>query len=295
MADRIGNIFTDINSSIISAQRVIIDGNNSAPTLQNFSVDIVDVTQLTTSDYSLNVIDNDAIAPLDYQIIRSSDDSSTIVNGVLGTQNIIIDGFSIDIPAATQSNIAIGDTFYIRPTRSGGTDMAIDISRLQELAYALPIVSDAKTGNVGNGSISSGEMLAIVDDSGLAFSPANSLYSSPGVLAAPVLIRFTSPTNYTVLENSDPLNPEALFSGSIIPGQQNSIFDNVSTGPNFIGFQVDIGGNPEAGDEFTIGFNANGTSDNRNALALGGIRLRSILDGNSENFENSRLDLNCIS
>ena len=257
------------------------------PALQSIDVLITDVSQLTTSDYVLNVIDNDATAPLDYQIIRTSDNSTTVVNGVAGAQSIIIDGFSIDIPAATQGNLALNDRFYIRPTRTGGADMAVDITRVQELAYAVPIVTNAAISNTGSGLITQGEMLAIVDDSGLTFAPTNPLYTSPGVLAAPVLIRFTTATDYTVYENSDPFNPEALFSGTIIPGQQNSIFDPLSTDPNYIGFQVEISGVPQAGDEFTIEFNANGSSDNRNAVNLGGVRTRDILDGGATNFENA--------
>jgi flagellar hook-associated protein 1 FlgK len=78
-----------------------------------------------------------------------------------------------------------------------------------------------------------------------------------------------------------------LFSGTIIPGQKNEIFGSQGTDPNFIGFQVTIDGAPQVNDEFTIDFNQNGSSDNRNAAALSGIRAQNILDGNSTNFENS--------
>lgn len=282
-----GDIFRDVNAGSIPRQRVTADAENSAPSLQNIEVNITDVSQLTTSDYRLSVIDNDAAGPLDYQILRISDNTSTIVNGVAGAQSIAIDGFSIDISPATQGNLAVEDQFYIQPTRSGGADVMVDISRVQELAYAAPIITDTKIGNNGSGVISSGEMLAIVDDSSLALSPANPLYALPGILAAPILIRFTNATDYTVFENSNPFSPEALFSSTIVPGQENDIFGAQSTDPNYIGFQVTIDGSPQAGDEFTIGFNGNGSSDNRNAAALSSIRSRDILDGGSTNLENS--------
>ncbi len=282
-----GNIFRDVNDGSIPGQRVVVDSGNSAPGLQSISINITDVSQLTTSDYVINVVDNDSVLPLDYQIIRTSDNTSTFVNGTVGAQSIVIDGFSIDIPASTQNNLAFSDRFYVRPTRSGGVDMMVDIDRVQELAYALPITTQSSSGNVGSGLISPGQMLAIVDDTSLALSPTNPLYSSPGVLAAPVLIRFDTATGYTVYENSDPFNPEILFTGTIIPGQQNSVFDPLSTDPNYIGFQVEISGVPQAGDEFTIEFNANGSSDNRNAIELGLTRVRDVLDGGATNFENA--------
>ena len=282
-----GTIFRDVNAGTIPQSRIIADGDNSAPTLQNMAINITDVGQLTTSDYRLSVVDNDGAAPLDYRILRVSDNTTTIVNGVAGAQSIAIDGFSIDISSATQANLALNDQFRIRPTRAGGADTTVDITRLQELAYSVPVVTDAKIGNNGTGVISSGEMLAIVDDSALALNPANPIYQSAGVLAAPVLIQFTTATDYTVYETSDPFNPAVLFSGTIIPGQKNEIFGSQGTDPNFIGFQVTIDGAPQVNDEFTIDFNQNGSSDNRNAAALSGIRAQNILDGNSTNFENS--------
>ena len=282
-----GTIFRDVNAGTIPQSRIIADGDNSAPTLQNMAINITDVGQLTTSDYRLSVVDNDGAAPLDYRILRVSDNATTIVNGVAGAQSIAIDGFSIDISSATQANLALNDQFRIRPTRAGGADTTVDITRLQELAYSVPVVTDAKIGNNGTGVISSGEMLAIVDDSALALNPTNPIYQSAGVLAAPVLIQFTTATDYTVYETSDPFNPAVLFSGTIIPGQKNEIFGSQGTDPNFIGFQVTIDGAPQVNDEFTIDFNQNGSSDNRNAAALSGIRAQNILDGNSTNFENS--------
>jgi flagellar hook-associated protein 1 FlgK len=37
---------------------------------------------------------------------------------------------------------------------------------------------------------------------------------------------------------------------------------------SYMGFQFEIGGRPQAGDEFSIGWNSDGVSDNRNALKL---------------------------
>lgn len=282
-----GTIFRDINDIGLQGERVRVDASNSNPNNQSMTVAITDVPQLVASDYVLNIVDNDGSAPLDYQLIRLSDNSSSLINGVAGAQSIEADGFSIDISAATQSNLGLGDRFYISPVGNGGNDMAVVMSRVQELAYAAPVVTDGAIGNTGDGLISAGRMLAIVDDADIALAPANPLYSSPGVLAGELLIQFDSATSYTVYENSNKTAPEVLFSGSFTPGQQNSIFGDDSSSANFIGFQLEISGIPQAGDEFTVQLNANGSSDNRNAIAMGAIRNQDILAGGSSNFENA--------
>jgi flagellar hook-associated protein 1 FlgK len=282
-----GNIFRDVNDSSLQGQRVRVDASNSNANNQSMLVAITDVSELVASEYVLNVVDNDGSAPLDYQLIRLSDNSSTFINGVSGAQSLLADGFSIDISAATQSNLALADKFYISPVGNAGNDIAVVMSRVQELAYAAPIVTDAVIGNTGEGIISAGSMLAIVDDADIALSPVNPLYSSPGVLAGEVLVQFDSATSYTVYENSNKTAPEILFSGSFTPGQQNNIFGDDSADANFTGFQLAISGIPQAGDEFTIKANANGSSDNRNAIAMGALRSQDILAGGSSNFENS--------
>ncbi|MCP3907253.1 MAG: flagellar hook-associated protein FlgK [Oceanicoccus sp.] len=290
-----GNIFRGINDGDIPGQRVIVDPNNSAPDSQSMVVNITDVSELTTSDYILIVTDLDGDTTADYQVIRNSDGAEVYSASGTGTGEVINfgDGFEIDIDAATPANLAVGDRFYIRPTRFGGLDMAVEISRVQELAYGVPIVTDAKIGNTGQGLISSGEILELVDDTAFNFGPpatlplTNSVYSSAGMLAGEILIRFTTPTDYTVYANSDATAPEILFSGTIIPGQANNLFDSNSGDANYIGFQAEINGFPDAGDEFTFNFNANGSSDNRNAVALGQVRTNNILDGGSTNFENA--------
>lgn len=269
-----GDIFTDINSGAQPGQRVIADSNNTGT--GSAVANIADVTQLTTSDYTL--VWNTAV---DYQIVRSSD-NSTVTGTVAGfPATITIDGVDIDVTGAP----AAGDQFYIRPTRTAASSMSMDMQRLQELAYALPITTHSSGGNTGNGIVSPGSMIELLNGAGEPFEFTG---GAGPQLQPPTLIRFTSATNYTVFDNTDPANPVSLFSGSIIPGQQNDIFLNAPGAlPQYTGYQVQISGAPAAGDEFTIEFNANGSSDNRNALLLGQTRTNDYLDGGNTNFENA--------
>ena len=55
----------------------------------------------------------------------------------------------------------------------------------------------------------------------------------------------------------------------------------------FIGIQATLGGIPNQGDQFTIQFNVDGASDNRNALALSELQIASTMNGGQSNFNDS--------
>jgi flagellar hook-associated protein 1 FlgK len=53
----------------------------------------------------------------------------------------------------------------------------------------------------------------------------------------------------------------------------------------FFGYTFDISGNPDVGDEFTVGFNTDGVSDNRNALKFIEIESAQLIGGNTSFHE----------
>ena len=269
-----GDIFTDINSGSLPGQRVVADSSNTGGA--TVVANIANVSQLSVSDYTLAWT-----SATNYQIVRSTDNS--VVTGTVGAfpATINIDGVNIDVSGAP----AAGDRFYIRPTRTAATSMSMDMQRLQELAYASPITTDADIGNTGSGSISQGSMIEILNGPGEPFEFTG---STGPQLQPPTMIRFSTATDYTVYDNSNPAAPVALFSGTMIPGQNNDIFLNgPGSLPQYTGYQVQLSGYPAAGDEFTINFNADGSSDNRNGVALGQTRVAETLDQSTTNFENA--------
>lgn len=64
------------------------------------------------------------------------------------------------------------------------------------------------------------------------------------------------------------------------PGVGAIFNDRPTARPTYMGFQFEISGRPVEGDEFTIGWNDGGVSDNRNALDLVAIETKETLDGN---------------
>lgn len=56
-------------------------------------------------------------------------------------------------------------------------------------------------------------------------------------------------------------------------------FAAINPQSTFLGFQVTLNGRPENGDSFTVNFNADGSSDNRNALRFAAVESNKLLSG----------------
>ena len=76
----------------------------------------------------------------------------------------------------------------------------------------------------------------------------------------------TSPTN------------SSLFGDSSLPGFSSS---------SYTGYQAAIGGQPQAGDTFTLGFNTDGKNDNRNALAMVALETEATMADDTLSFGGS--------
>lgn len=211
-------IFSDINSPEAMDDR-IIHGQNAQPDDRILSVRIDDTNQLSISDYRFEIVPNTS----SYVITRLSD-NETVEQGTLTgayPTSISFDGVTLNL---TSGSFQGGDTFTIQPTKNGARDIHSVLERPEDLAFASPIRTAGNTSNSGNGLISAGEVLSLVDENGDRL-PA---FSMPGELSPPILIRFTSETTYEVLDNTDPGNPRplspALREQIFIPGSSNNIF-----------------------------------------------------------------------
>ncbi|HEU4483931.1 MAG TPA: flagellar basal body rod C-terminal domain-containing protein, partial [Povalibacter sp.] len=122
--------------------------------------------------------------------------------------------------------------------------MELLISDPAEVAAAAPIKTSVTAGNLGNASISAGEVL----DAGNA------------QLRNTVGITFTSATQYTV--SGDPTVYTYTPGGNI----------------DVNGWRVQISGTPAAGDSFTVSDNVGGVGDNRNALKLADVLNKPVLN-----------------
>lgn len=267
------NLFTDINTTAAMQARVIPAGNNPSPT-QTMAVYIDNASALTNSDYSLQFT-----SATGYTLTRLSDGTQTTGTLTLPLPASIAsaDGFQIQISSGT---FQAGDRFTIQPTRQGAANIGVALQSPQGLALAQPISTAASLNNTGGGTISAGQMIAAYQADGVTLQ---STFATAGSLTPPLLVRFISPTTYDVLDNTNPAAPVAIagMTGlTFTPGQDNpvTINDPVTGDPVY---SFNLAGNPATGDTFTVGYNANGSSDNRNALALAGLQQTDVIGGRS--------------
>lgn len=208
------NLFTDINDPALTVGRVLKSANNALPVDRQLSVRIDNLSELSTSDYKVIFPGPGAR----YSIVRSSD-SQIIHQGVVGEKfphEASVDGFTLSFDGGSYQE---GDIFILRPTGGGIDNINVLATRPEAFAMASPITGSEGAGNQGGASISS----LRVDD-----ITTSSFTDNPGELSPPILIRFNSPTNYDVLDFSDPANPSPLnpplSNRSFVPGAINAIF-----------------------------------------------------------------------
>jgi flagellar hook-associated protein 1 FlgK len=162
------------------------------------------------------------------------------------------DGLSLAIGGTAA---AAGDRFLVRPTAEAISGLNVLVSDPSRIAAAAPIRTGSPAGNAGTGVISAGDVL----DAG---NPS---------LRDPVTLRFTDPGTWEARDADDNL----LASGGFSPG------GNIEVN----GWRVTISGSPAAGDSFSVGSNASGVGDNRNALEMAAVMQRGLLANGTESLD----------
>ncbi len=274
-------LFRGINDATYVDQRSQARLGNSDPTA-NLNVLIESASQLTSSDYQLEFLNG-----TDYQIRRLSDgqlmtwdDDNDPLTAQVSTFTIgatpgpTIDGFSLSIASGT---FAAGDRFQITPTRNAAGSMLSTLKQPEELAFALPLKADTSPANIGTATISQPSLITQIDiyDPAAQTALENSLRNAP-----PLRIVFTNATDYEVYDIGGAL----VGSNTIVPGQNNT--QQITAGTPPFTFEFTLSGRPSTGDNFTIAFNTNGVSDNRNALKLVELQNRASV-GIDPNFPTS--------
>lgn len=263
-----GDLFTDINNAATVSNRTIASANNSLPQDQVVSVTVSDLSKLTTSDYRLTFTGANT-----YVLTRTSDGAQnaaldpTLTGNIAGLPaTLTVDGLTVDLSRPSGSFTA-GDSFLLQPTRDFSNDIAVQVERAEFLALASPVRTITGSNNTGTASISAGE----VTDKTTAF-----FTTTARQLAPPVVIQFTGPTSYNILDNTNPSAPVAL-----VPPQTGLTYPPVSPAgilPASFGFQVAINGTPANGDTFSVDYNTGGVLDNRTGLALTKVQTTDLLN-----------------
>lgn len=181
--------------------------------------------------------------------LTGSDGSSVALSGNgTAASPFTAAGLSIVVNGTAQ----VGDSYMIEPTRNAAAGLSVALSDPSGLAAALPVASSAASTNTGSASIGT----PTVSDAG-----------NPALLST-LNIQFTSANTYQINGSGNYTLPA---SGVIA---QN-------------GWSVAISGTPAAGDQFTVGSNAGAVGDGGNALLLGALAQKGVLDGGASTLDQS--------
>lgn len=266
-------LFRPLNDPLLLSQRSLARIGNSDPTA-NLNVTITDTTQLTTSDYEVQFT-----SATEYVVRRASD--GTLFPPTPATFDITtvpapeVDGFSLSVAAGT---FAAGDRFSIMPTRNAGSHMRADMKNAEELAFASPLKAETSPANIGTGKITQPSLLTEID----IYDPVAQADLETSLRNAPPL-RIVMGAGGGATQSYDvvDINGNVIDTGSIVPGQNNAITISVPanppTVPSAFDYEVTLSGRPEGGDNFSVSFNTNGVSDNRNALKLTDLQSKTVI------------------
>ncbi|PIQ37300.1 MAG: flagellar hook-associated protein FlgK [Lysobacterales bacterium CG17_big_fil_post_rev_8_21_14_2_50_64_11] len=175
-----------------------------------------------------------------YALTRSDGAAIAMTGTGTALDPFVADGLSLVVAGAP----AAGDRFQIRPLQAAATGIDVAITQTNRIAAAVPMRTLAAGANVGDGSISAPR---VVD----ATNPA---------LLTPLTIAFTAPNTYQI----NGAGAFAYTAGATIAVN---------------GLQFEISAAPASGDVFTVVPNSGGVGDNGNALRLGDLINKGVLDG----------------
>ncbi len=238
-----GDLFNVPSPKVIS-----VTGNAPA---SNITMDISDVTALTTSDYRFSY------DGANYSLTRLSDNTS-VTTAVLpsGAAPLTLDGVGV-----SGAVINANERFIIQPTRDVAKNISVAISDTAKLAAAAPIETKSSLSNIGSGAISAGTVNPLPIDANLQ---------------QPLTITFHTPADGQF---------DVAGIGVGLPAVNQVYTDGADI--TFNGLTVQISGTPGAGDVFSIGPNNNGGSDSRNALLIAGLQTKNILVGGTANYQST--------
>jgi flagellar hook-associated protein 1 FlgK len=255
-----GNIFQNINAiDMANARAIAFLGNTGS---EQISVNIDNTKELTTSDYMLTFD-----TATTYVLSRKSD-NAIVSTGSVATipAAITADGFTININSGT---IAAGDHYTISPTKNAANNMTVIMSDPKQLALAWPVTAISSQANTGAGKI---EVSSVYDT-------GNSIFSTPGQLNPPLLIRFLSSSSYEVVDATTNAVIQTAIPYDSSSGTGTIVFPTPAPTNFDPGFTVKLSGEMAAGDEFQLNYNSTNTADNRNGLAMENLYQAATIAG----------------
>ncbi len=301
-----GNYFRPID---LNAALVLPSNQNQGDLKINSEV--TDTNKLTTSNYQLLYRNGQ------YELLRL-DDAKVVAEFSSLPHEIEADGFKLTIGG--EGSISDGDRYIIQPTRRSADIFAVAINTVDEIAASTPIRVEADINNLGDAGI---EITQITDVDIAIFTGEPGKLSPPYVIRFVDENNFEILDNsgkaISIKQAATADDPAIDLHHSRSTGEEGSTgelegmarhdrddkhhtaggLSNVgatiaydsNTGATVFptpggvdrGMHIRIDGKPKTGDMFRIEFNKDGTSDNKNALALAALQTKpTLLNGTSD-------------
>ena len=148
-----------------------------------------------------------------------------------------------------------GDRFALKPLSSAARNINLATTRPEDIALASPVRSVVAEDNLGNAQVD--KLIVSNTDAACAFAPPAAITGAPFTVTHVGGNVFEARDNANVLLGTTPALPN---------GQLNNIM--LEAGLGTYGFDFNITGIPQTGDNFTIEYNTGGFNDNRNGLEI---------------------------
>ena len=181
-----------------------------------------------------------------------------------GTAPIETFGLEVSITGAASA----GDSYLIKlnSTAAGNIELATD--RPENLALASPIRTTTNADNIGSANISVGDVSNTGAGSNFTVGPPPSLTNG-----AINLQKTANANEYIITDGSGAVTFTA-------PPPAENILSQAGAPFNGYGFDFNIEGTPQEGDQFNLEFNTGGFDDNRNGLELSKLQSSELVREN---------------
>jgi len=270
---------------------------NSDPTfLVNARVEEGGNTSLTSADYQITV---NAVAPgapstLDITVAFLNPDGSSVLDASGNPVTQVLTGVTAQAGSFTSINgglelefpnggaYAVNDQFLIQPTKDAAARIDVAMTRPEDLALASPIRIEPDLNNLGDASITASTVTNTTVDTAAPFDAGTSAFDGAGGVLngvgagnAPARIVFTGADSFEVQDSGGAV----IVTVAGAPNLENMMSQAQGAAgwpfgafTDYPGYDFSMQGVPQAGDTFEIGYNTNGTDDNRNGLALSNLQ-----------------------
>ena len=226
-------------------------------------------TDLTNSDYQLTY------DGANYKLTRLSDSVSwsgasvAALNAAVAGSAQGSQGFTV----AASATPAVGSSYLIQPTREVARNIGVNpviAADLRQIAAAAPVRAQVGATNTGSATITPGQV--------------TTGYSAPAA-GAPITLSYNGGnlTGFPAGTVTSTINGTTTTYTYPVPNASIPYANGATL--SFSGISVQISGSPSTGDTFTVSRNANGVSDNRNALLLGKLQTQNTMVGGKSPYQ----------